>query len=134
MRLGNVAIMMYLFSIGMVFFGYYVNELFPTTTLTEATTNMTGTKTHTFTSETLDGLKNNYQATIQQQPNPLLIFGDFITGLKIIFSIVSGIAIGDALVTSGIPFVDFHVQVLIALIFSVSSFFLWLHILTGRDT
>lgn len=134
MRLGNVAIMMYLFSIGMVFFGYYVNELFPTTTLSASSTNMTGTKTQTFTSETLQGLTTNFQATLQQQPNPLLIFGDFISGIKILFSVVSGIAIGDALVTSGIPFVDFHVQVLIALIFSVSSFFLWLHILTGRDT
>lgn len=134
MRLGNVAIMMYLFSIGMVFFGYYVNELFPTATLSAASTNMTGSKTQTFTSQTLQDLTNNYQATLQQQPNPLLIFGDFISGIKILFSVLTGVAIGDALITSGIPFVDFHVQVLIALVFSVSSFFLWLHILTGRDT
>lgn len=101
--------------------------------MSQANTNMTGTTKGTFTSQTLEDITNIHKQSAQQQLNPIFIFGDFFTGLKMLFIVVTGQAIGDALITSGIPGVDWHAQLLIMIIFTASSFFLWFHIITGRD-
>lgn len=111
---------MYLFSIGSLFFGYYLNTAFQDPTLT-ANNNITYSALHT--------LAGSF--AINQQVNSALIFGDFIAGLTVLFGILTGATIASAF--SIFPFVDASIMMLIQIMFSLSSVFLWIYIVANRS-
>ena len=111
---------MYIFSLGSLFFTYYINLILPL----PAVTNNPNT---TFTSlQTLAGT-----FSLNQQINTSLIFGDFIAGLTVLFNIVTGTTIANAF--SIFPFVDASITLLIQIMFSLTSAFLWIYIVANRS-
>jgi hypothetical protein len=108
---------MYVFSIGILFFGYEINQIFNDTDI------------HSYSYDALTTLAGTF--TIDQQINASLIFGDFIAALTLLFGIVTGNTISSAITT--IPFVDTTIELLVQIIFSLSSVFLWIYIVANRS-
>lgn len=111
---------MYIFSIGCLFSGYYVNQIFQNPALS-GNSNITYNALHT--------LANSF--AVNQQVNTSLIFGDFVAGLTVLFGILSGTTIANAF--SIFPFVDAGITLLIQIVFSASSLFLWIYIVANRS-
>ena len=117
---GKVAIIMYLFSIGCLFGGYYANQVFNNTTLNN---------NQALTYNSLQTLAGSFN--LNQQINTNLIFGDFIAGLTVLFSIVTGTTIASAF--SVFPFVGAAEMLLIQITFALSSALLWIYIVSNRS-
>lgn len=117
MWLGKLGIIAYVFSLSLTFSGYYVDQVFGTDLfpITEDNMNILVAK-HNVPDETISAE---------------LIFGDFITGLRVLFAVLTGEAIVNALHL--LPNFNGNWDYIVGLIFGVSTFFLWLNILTGRD-
>lgn len=111
---------MIIFSIGSLFFTYYINLIFPLASVTN------NTNTSYTALQTLAG-----SFSINQQINTSLIFGDFIAGLTVLFNIITGTTIANAF--SVFPFVDASITLLIQILFSLSSAFLWIYIVANRS-
>lgn len=111
---------MIIWSIGSLFFTYYVNLIYPLSSVTN-------NPNTSFTAlQTLAG-----SFSINQQVNTSLIFGDFIAGLTVLFNIVTGTTIANAF--SVFPFVDASITLLIQITFSLTSAFLWIYIVANRS-
>ena len=108
---------MYIFSISLTFSGYYVDQVF-------------GTSLFPITEDDLDTLTERHNIA-DETISAELIFGDFITGIRVVFGILTGQSITNAL--NLLPNVNMAWHYIAGLIFSVSTAFLWLNILTGRD-
>lgn len=117
MWLGKIAIIMYLFSIAVLFAGYYANQIFQNPSIDSASF------------AALDEIAN--RNNLDQQINASLIFGDFIAALQVLFGIVTGETIATAF--SLFPFVDEAVMLMIRLMFTLSSAFLWIYIVANRS-
>lgn len=115
--MGKVAIIMYLFSIGILFFGYYIDYAFGLNLWTGVTF------------DTLDALatKNAVDTTISVD----LIFGDFIAGVQVLFGIVTGDTVSQAF--GMIPGFQEVWMILVRIVFTLSSALLWIFIVTGRS-
>lgn len=120
MWFGKIAIIMYIFSIGSLFFTYYVNTIIPLDPVTH-------NPNTTFSA--LQTLAGSFK--LNQQINTSLIFGDFLAGLTVLFNIVTGTTIAQAF--SVFPFVDASITLLIQIVFSLSSAFLWIYIVANRS-
>ena len=83
------------------------------------------------TDTAISQLAGKPQSVATQQIDPLLIFGDFIAGLKLLFAVVTGQTIATAM--SIFPFVDTSVMLLIELVFVSASLFLWIYIISNRS-
>lgn len=121
MWLGKVAIICYVFSLFVLFFGYYLNTIFQDPVLT-ANTNITYNALNTLAAS----------FALNQQINTSLIFGDFIAGLTVLFGILTGGPITE-LMTLGIPFMDGSIQLLFRIVFALSSVLLWIYIVANRS-
>lgn len=121
MWLGKIAIIMYVFSLFTLFFGYYLNQIFQDPILT-ANTNITYNALTTLASS----------FALNQQINSALIFGDFIAGVTVLFGILTGGPVTE-LMTLGIPFLDGSIQLLFRLIFALSDVLLWIYIVANRS-
>jgi len=117
MWLGKIAIIMYLFSISLLFTGYYLDNVFGQDQFTGATY------------DALDEIanKNNVNESISAE----LIFGDFIAGVKVLFGIVTGDTLTQAFHL--LPNFSSEWDLLIRLLFTLSSAFLWIYVVTGRS-
>lgn len=121
---GKVAIILYLFSVGTLFFGYYMNTAFNDSQINNAA--YFGGNPY----NAMHTLANTY--AINQQINTNLIFGDFFAALTVLFGIVTGTTISGMLTL--LPFVDASIQLLVQIVFSLSSVFLWIYIVANRST
>lgn len=108
---------MYIFSISLTFSGYYVDEVF-------------GTNLFPITEDDLETLGERHNVA-GESVSAELIFGDFITGIRVIFGILTGDSIANAL--NLLPNMNIEWMIIVKLLFGISTAFLWLNILTGRD-
>lgn len=120
---GKIAIILYMFSISVLFFGYYLNTYFNNPNITN--TQYFGGNPY----NALNTLANSYH--INQQINTSLIFGDFIAALTVLFGILTGSTISG--MTTMLPFVDTSIQLLVQIVFSLSSVLLWIYIVANRS-
>ena len=121
MWFGKIAIILWLFSIFSLFFGYYLNTIFNDPTLTASPdANYLAMKT------LADSFKLN------QQVNTSLIFGDFIAGATVLFGLISGSTV-TAMLTMGIPQFDVSMQLAFELLWASSNIFLWVYIIANRS-
>lgn len=118
MWLGKISLIMYIFSVGLTFGGYYVDQVFATELFSSVT--------ETSLNEMIE--KHNIS---DESVTAELIFGDFITGLRVLFDIVTGQSIAQAF--NLLPNFNSEWTYIVSLLFVVSTSFLWLNILTGRD-
>lgn len=117
MWFGKVAIIMYLFSISLLFTGYYLDEVFQQDQFTGASF------------AALDEIAG--KNTVNESISSELIFGDFIAGAKVLFGVVTAEPITQAFHL--LPGFNAEWDLLVRLIFSLSSIFLWIYIITGRS-
>jgi len=120
MWLGKVSIIMYAFSIAMLFGAYYMNQVFNDPVLASK---------DNITFDALDDLTRNRFA-LNQDINASLIFGDFISALKVIFGIITGSTLDDSLhLITG----DLNILLLQGIVFDLASVLLWIYIVSGRS-
>ena len=117
MWLGKIAIIMYLFSVGLLFSGYFIDQAYGLDLFTGVTY------------DALDAIAN--KQVINQEISVDLIFGDFIAGVRVVFGIVTGDTIAQAF--SLIPSFDEVWLLLVRIVFTLSSAMLWVFIVTGRS-
>jgi len=108
---------MYLFSIGIMFAGYYIDDVFGEDLFSS------------WTYDALDELANKNQVSSEVSID--LIFGDFIQGVKVLFGILTGDTISGAI--ASFPFVSETWMILVKITFTLSSALLWVYIITGRS-
>lgn len=118
MWLGKVSIIMYLFSVALIFSGYYIDTIFDEDLFSD------------FTSNELEALILNNNID-DETVSAELIFGDFISGVRVLFGIVSGDVLSNAF--NGMPNFSYEYSILARIIFTTSTAFLWINIITGRD-
>lgn len=117
MWLGKIAIIMYMFSIALLFSGYFLDQAYGLSL---------------FTGVTFDALDEIASKNVVNQEISIdLIFGDFIAGVKVVFGIITGDTIAQAF--SLIPNFDETWMLLVRLAFTLSSAMLWVFIVTGRS-
>lgn len=109
---------MYIFSISLTFSGYYVDQVFAT--------NLFPSVTNTLLTELTES-NNVVDETISVE----LIFGDFVTGVRVLFGILTGEAIYTALHL--LPNFNGEWDYIVGLLFVTSTLFLWINLITGRD-
>lgn len=115
--MAKIPIIMYIFTASFTFSGFYIDYAFGL---------------DLFSGFTQDALEELIIPTIDEEINIILIFGDFIAGLKVVFGILSGIAITDAL--SSLPNYDSLVwNLIVGIIYTTTSALLWVYIVTGRS-
>lgn len=117
MWLGKISIILYLFSVGVLFGGYYID-----TALGE----------NLFQGSSYDSLiaianRNDINESISAE----LIYGDFIAGVRVLFSIMTGETITDAM--SSLPHFDASWLLILRVLFTLGSSFLWIYLITGRS-
>ena len=121
---GKIAIILYLFSVSVLFFGYYLNTYFNNPNITN--TQYFGGNPYS----AMSTLASSYH--INQQINTSLIFGDFIAALTVIFGILTGSTISGML--SLLPWgTDTGISLLVQIVFSFSSVLLWVYIVANRS-
>ena len=115
--MAKVAIIMYMFSIAVLFSGYFIEKAYGL---------------GLFTGITIDSLEQLISKNdINQEISVDLIFGDFIAAVRLIFGIVTGDTIAQALAL--IPQFDATWRLLTGLIFSFTSALLWAFVVAGRS-
>lgn len=109
---------MYIFSISLIFSGYYIDQVFGEDLFND------------FTSNELENLilNNNIE---DETVSAELIFGDFISGVRVLFGIMTGDVLSNAF--NGLPNFSYEYSILARLLFTTSTAFLWINIITGRD-
>lgn len=112
-----MAIIMYIFSISLMFSGYYLDLAFGQNLF------------DSFTYSALDTIvtKNDVDKSVSAE----LIFGDFIAGAKVVFGILTGDTISGAF--AAMPNFDEVWMILIRLMFTLSSAMLWAYVIAGRS-
>lgn len=107
---------MYIFSVALMFSGYYMDDAFGLNLFSS------------FTYDALDELvnKNNIDETLSAD----LIFGDFIAGVRVTFGIITGDTINGAMYA--LPGYNDTWNILTRFLFTVSSAALWVYIVVGR--
>jgi len=118
MWLGKISIIMYIFSMSLLFSGYYIDQVFALDLFSDSTS--AGL-------EDLIGRNDISSESISAE----LIFGDFITGVRVIFGILIGQSITNAFHL--LPNFNIAWDYLVGILFSVSTLFLWINLITGRD-
>jgi len=97
---------------------------------------------HNWTQDMVKNMAGNFTSISNlnngQDPNPALIFGDFITGLTVLLNaiaIVGNAALGGgvASVLQGIPGVDQNIKWLIQIVYGSSEALLWIYVVSNRS-
>lgn len=130
---GKIAIIMTLFSIGVSIGMYQVTTLYP---------NVINSPNVAWTQQHIKDMAGNYTSISNlnngQNPNPALIFGDFIVGLTVVLNAiaVAGNAVfggGPSSVLQGFPQIDITTTWLIQIIYGLSLGLLWVYIAANRS-
>lgn len=128
MALYKIPLIMYLFSLALLFSGYYIDLAFGQNLFTNVTvsgTNGTSTKT---TFDYLSQLVNKHQVDAKISID--LIFGDFVAVVQVIFGILTGEPISTAF--SMMPNFDEVWMLAVRIIFTFGSVALWAYLVAGR--
>lgn len=118
MWLGKVSVIMYLFSISLIFSGYYIDQVFAQNLFEDST------------SQALEELISNNNVE-DEQITIELIFGDFIAGVRVVFGIMTGDVLTNAF--EGLPNFNYEYSIITRILFTTSTAFLWVNLITGRD-
>lgn len=121
---GKVALIMVLFSFATLFMMFYVNTYFNNAAIS-ANWNLAAVQNLATTFHTLTNLNAG------QNPNPALIFGDFLVGATVLFSILSGG--GVTTILQGIPFFDGNMLFLVQILYGSSCGVLWVYVIANRS-
>lgn len=128
MWLGKIPLIMYLFSISLLFSGYYIDLAFGQNLFTSVTVSNSNSTT---TKNTFDYMKELLAKNkIEETTSTELIFGDFLAASRVIFSIVTGEPVAAAF--NMLPNFDEVWMVMIQIIFTTSSVALWAYLIAGR--
>lgn len=130
MWVGKIAIIMYIFSLALLFSGYYVDQisglsLFTTVTVTDSNGNTSEQNTFDYLGELI-----NQQSGIDESLLPDLIFGDFVTVARVIFGVITGEPVSAAF--GMLPHFDEVWMLMVRIIFTLASMALWGYIIAGR--
>lgn len=117
MWMGKIAIIMYLFSVSLLFSGYFIDNAYGLNLFTGVTF------------DALDAIAN--KQVVDQEISIDLIFGDFIAGVRVMFGIITGDTIAQAF--NLIPSFNEVWLLLVRIIFTLSSAMLWIFVVTGRS-
>lgn len=117
MWFGKIAIIMYLFSVSLLFSGYFIDQAYGLNLFTG------------ITFDSLDDLAS--KNAVDEEISIDLVFGDFVAGVRVVFGIVTGDTIAQAFAL--IPSFNETFMLLVRIIFSLSSAMLWVFIVTGRS-
>lgn len=109
---------MYLFSISLIFSGYYIDQVFGENLFND------------YTSNELENLITNNNID-NETVSAELIFGDFISGVTVLFGIMTGDVLTNTF--NAIPNFSYEYSILVRLVFTTSTAFLWINLITGRD-
>ncbi len=121
---GKLAIILVLFSFATLFMMYYVNLAFNNAAIS-ANWNLVGVEKLVTSFSTLSNLNAG------QNPNPALIFGDFLVGATVLFSILSGG--GVTTILQGVPFFDSNIQALVQILYGSACGALWVYVIANRS-
>ena len=130
---GKVAIIMTVFSIAVSIGMYQMILLYPNAITSP---NIAWTQSH------LQAMAGNYSSISNlnggQDPNPALIFGDFIVGITVLLNAiaVAGNAIfggGLASILQGIPGFDQTQVFIVQILYGSSEAFLWIYVVANRS-
>ena len=121
MWFGKVGMIMAIWYMSLLFFGYYVGSIFPTS--------IYATNPH-YTYNSLKTIADSFSG-INDSVNTSLIFGDFIAGLTVMKGLFLGAPITDALL--GLPFVNTAILLEIQIIYVISEIALWVYIIANRS-
>lgn len=124
---------MYFFSFGILFFTYYLNQIFNDSILGNISSASCSPNTPTNSSYTYCAVNAlvSQHADVSVQPDPSLYLGDFINGLKIVFGLVTGDVINSAF--HKLPFMDTGTLLLATAMFDFASALLFVYILANRS-
>lgn len=121
---GKVAIVMFIFSFALTFGMYYINTLY----------NQPAISANWGLSQ-IQSLASSWSSVSNvnggQDPNPALIFGDFITGITVLLNTLAGG--GVTTVLQGIPGVDSSVILLVQIMYGSASILLWVYVVANRS-
>lgn len=115
--MGKIAIIMYVFSLGLLFSGFLIDEMYGQNLFVGVTY------------DSLDEIAS--KNVVDEEISVDLIFGDFVAGVRVVFGIVTGDTIAQAFAL--IPSFSEAWMLLVRLIFTISSAMLWVFIVTGRS-
>lgn len=121
---GKVAIILTLFSFFTLFFMYYVNTYYGSAAIA-TNWNLTGVQ------HLVNLFSDLTQLNAGQDPNPALIFGDFLVGSTVLFSVLSGG--GVTTIMQGIPFFNNDMLMLVQIIYGSSCGLLWVYVIANRS-
>jgi len=117
MWIAKISLILYVLSMAMLFAGAYIDDTFGENLFTGATF------------DSVDAIAATFE--IDTDFSAEMIFGDFIAGLKVVTGIVTGEVLTDAMAL--IPGFNIYWLLLIRVLFSLSTVFLVIYIVTGRS-
>lgn len=118
---GKISIILYVFSVSLLFSSYYINQVFNDPVISSSVT---------YTS--LQTLMGTF--AFNQQINTNLIFGDFISALTLIGGLMTGSVFTTSMTiiqSSGMA--DLSVGILMGLLFDSATLFLLIYIVSNRS-
>lgn len=121
---GKVAIVLFLLSFCLTFGMYYINTLYNQPAIS-ANWGLSQVQSLANSWSSVSNVNNG------QNPNPALIFGDFITGLTVLLNTLAGG--GVTTVLQGIPGIDNSIILLVQIIYGSSSILLWVYVVSNRS-
>lgn len=117
---------MTLFSFATLFGMYEISTLYPTSDMAaKSNWNLTAVRSLVSTFSTLTNINAG------QNPNPALIFGDFLVGATVLFSVLSGG--GVTTILQGVPFFDGNILMLVQILYGSSCGILWVYVIANRS-
>lgn len=140
MWIGKIALILYVFSFGLLFFTYFVNNsIFADPVIANAQIHdptLPADQTTNLTYDSLDHIVRSF--SFNQTPDPALIFGDFLSAFKLIFGLMTGSVFTDSLhlmnVSGAIPVLDsIALGIVMGAMFDLATALLLLYILSGRS-
>ncbi len=118
---GKLSIILFVFSLGILFSSYYLNQIFNDPVISASAT---------YTS--LQTIMGTF--AFNQQINTNLIFGDFVSVFTLLGSLMSGSVFTSSLhLIQNSGFADVSVGLLMGLLFDSASLFLLLYIVSNRS-
>lgn len=118
---GKLSIIMFIYSLSILFSSYYLNQIFNDSVLSQSATY-----------QSLNNLMGTF--SFNQTINTNLIFGDFISVFTLLGSLMSGSIFTSSLtIIQNSGFGDMSVGLLMGLLFDSATLFLLLYIVSNRS-
>jgi hypothetical protein len=123
---GKCAIIMTIFSFASLFSMYFISTLEPTSDMaSNPNWNLAQVQKLATSLSALTNLNAG------QSPNPALLFGDFLVGATVLFSVLSGG--GVTTILQGIPGFSITMLYLVQIVYGSSCALLWVYVISNRS-